>query len=93
MFLSAVISLEPATIAAWVAIGLVSGWFAGKVLEEPTYGIGGDLILGVIGAIVAALLYGFFKHDSGFWGSVILAGIGAWVSIVGGRTIIARFSE
>ena len=45
MFFADVV-LQPNGIGAWLAVGLIVGWLAGKVLSEPTYGIAGDLWLG-----------------------------------------------
>ena len=84
------IMLDPATIAAWLVAGLASGWFAGKVTEEPSYGAMGDFILGVIGGLLGGLLFGFFKADAGFWGAGAAAIVGAWICIFSGRMIVAR---
>jgi uncharacterized membrane protein YeaQ/YmgE (transglycosylase-associated protein family) len=92
MILFANIALDPATIAAWLALGLASGWLGSKLMEEPSYGTMGDLILGVIGALAGGLIYAFFRVDAGFWGSVVVALIGACTLIGGTRAIVASRS-
>lgn len=87
------ISSDPATIAAWLCAGLAFGWLAGKFTQEPSYGIMGDLILGLIGGLLGGLVYGFFKDDAGFFGGVLVALAGACALVVSGRTVIAMRSE
>ena len=42
---------HPGSIAVWIFAGLVIGWLAAKAMENPSYGIIGDLLLGSIGAV------------------------------------------
>ena len=87
------IVLDPAAIAAWLVGGLASGWLAGKMMAEPSYGSVGDLVLGAIGGLVGGLLFGFFKDGAGFWGALALALAGAWICIISGRTFVAWRSQ
>ena len=66
MFFADVV-LQPNGIAAWLAVGLIVGWLAGKVPSEPTYGIAGDLLLASVGAVVGAVLFGFFVKGDPAW--------------------------
>lgn len=46
------------------------------------YGVLGDIIVGLIGAVVGGFLMGFFVHgDAGFWGSIVVAFIGACLMV------------
>jgi uncharacterized membrane protein YeaQ/YmgE (transglycosylase-associated protein family) len=47
------------TILAWIVLGLVAGWLAGTLMRGGGYGIVGDIVLGVLGAIVGGWLTGF----------------------------------
>jgi uncharacterized membrane protein YeaQ/YmgE (transglycosylase-associated protein family) len=87
MTILAALELQPATIAVWLAVGLVCGWLAGKVMEEASYGILGDLGLGVVGALVGAGLLTFF--GGAFWISILAAFLGAGILIGAGRAIVA----
>jgi uncharacterized membrane protein YeaQ/YmgE (transglycosylase-associated protein family) len=40
------------TILAWIVLGLVAGWLAGLLMRGGGYGVIGDIILGILGAIV-----------------------------------------
>ena len=91
MTVLATIVLEPSSIAAWLALGLVSGWLAGKVMETASYGVVGDLFVGSIGALAGGFGFSFFTEgEPGLLGSSLVALIGACIFIVAARAIAAR---
>ena len=83
------------SILAWIVVGLVAGWLAGQVMKGSGYGLIGDIVVGVVGAILGGFLAGvIFGGDflSGinlqtllvaFLGAVIL--IGGLRALSGGR--------
>jgi uncharacterized membrane protein YeaQ/YmgE (transglycosylase-associated protein family) len=76
------IVLSPGGIIAWLVVGLVAGWLAGKVMRGRGYGIVVDLIVGLIGGVVGGFLFGLLvSGDVGFWGSIVVAFIGACILI------------
>ena len=38
-------------------VGLVAGWLAGKIVRGTGFGIIGDILIGIAGALVASLLF------------------------------------
>jgi uncharacterized membrane protein YeaQ/YmgE (transglycosylase-associated protein family) len=44
------------SIIAWIILGLVAGWLAGQFMRGGGYGLIGDIVLGIIGAIVGGFL-------------------------------------
>jgi uncharacterized membrane protein YeaQ/YmgE (transglycosylase-associated protein family) len=38
-------------------VGLVAGWLAGKIVHGTGFGIIGDILVGIAGALVASLLF------------------------------------
>jgi uncharacterized membrane protein YeaQ/YmgE (transglycosylase-associated protein family) len=38
-------------------VGIVAGWLAGKVVRGSGFGLIGDLLIGVIGAFIASLIF------------------------------------
>ncbi len=75
--------LEPGGIIAWVIVGLVAGYLAGKVMKGSGYGLVGDLIVGLIGAFVGGLLFGSLVNaEYALIGSIVVAFIGACLLIV-----------
>ena len=72
--------LSPGGIIAWIIVGLIAGWAASTVSRGHGYGIFGDIVVGLIGALIGGFLAGFFIHGSvGLVGSIIIAFIGAVV--------------
>lgn len=43
-------------LLAWIIVGLIAGWLAGLVMKGGGYGVIGDIILGIIGAVVGGFL-------------------------------------
>jgi len=82
MRLLAELVLSPGGIFSWIAVGLIAGWLAGMVMSGGGYGIVRDLALGLVGALIGGFVSGFFiQGDAGFWGSIVVALIGACVVI------------
>lgn len=68
----------------WFAlIGLCAGWLAGQIMKGGGFGPIGDLIVGVIGAILGGWLFGVLGifPAGGLLGSLIVATVGAIVLI------------
>jgi len=85
--------LQPLNVTVWIIIGLIMGAAAAKMMENPSYGVIGDLLLGAIGAFIGGAVVGFFVEGTPvFWVAGLAALIGALVVIVGGRVAVARLS-
>jgi uncharacterized membrane protein YeaQ/YmgE (transglycosylase-associated protein family) len=62
----------------YIVIGLIAGWLAGRILKERSMGLLGNLVIGVIGAVLGAYIFEFFGISSGgLIGTLISAVIGA----------------
>lgn len=84
MVIFADLALDPGGVVAWLAVGLIAGWFAGQVMKGSGYGLVGDLVVGLLGAFIGGFLFGSVKGGyalgtTNFWGSVLVAFIGAIV--------------
>ena len=73
----------------FLLIGLAAGWLAGQVMKGGGYGVIGDIIVGVIGALLGGFLFSRLgvSAGSGLIGSLIVATIGAIVLLFGVRLI------
>jgi uncharacterized membrane protein YeaQ/YmgE (transglycosylase-associated protein family) len=40
------------SILGWIVLGLIAGWLAGVLVKGSGYGVIGDIVLGIIGAVV-----------------------------------------
>ncbi|WP_423223367.1 GlsB/YeaQ/YmgE family stress response membrane protein [Candidatus Amarolinea aalborgensis] len=43
-------------ILAWIVVGLIAGWLASRVMKGRGSGLVGDLVLGVVGALLGGLI-------------------------------------
>ena len=82
------------SIIAWIVLGLIAGWLAGMVMRGSGYGIIGDIVLGVLGAIVGGWITGVILGADLVNGfnviSVIVAVFGASVLIAISRLFTGR---
>jgi uncharacterized membrane protein YeaQ/YmgE (transglycosylase-associated protein family) len=72
----------------FLIIGLIAGWLAGKIMKGSGYGIIGDLVLGIIGAMIGGHLFAWFGIVSyGLIGDIIVATVGAVLLVMVVRLI------
>ena len=65
----------------FLIIGAIAGWLAGLIMKGGGFGILGNVIVGVIGAVLGGFLFGLVGLSSGggFVGSLVTALVGAVV--------------
>jgi uncharacterized membrane protein YeaQ/YmgE (transglycosylase-associated protein family) len=76
------LNLQPGSWLLWILVGLIAGAIAARVVAGRGFGCVADIVVGVAGAIIGGYLLGFFFNVNttvGFWGSVVVAFIGAAV--------------
>jgi len=62
----------------FLLIGLAAGWLAGKLMEGQSFGLLGNLVVGVIGAILGGFVFRLIGlAATGLLGSLICATAGA----------------
>jgi uncharacterized membrane protein YeaQ/YmgE (transglycosylase-associated protein family) len=69
-----------ASLLGILIVGAIAGWLAGIIMKGSGYGIGINIVIGIVGAIIGGVLFailGFSAH--GFIGSTIVATIGSVV--------------
>lgn len=44
------------TIIGWIILGLVAGWIAGLIMKGGGYGIVGNIVVGIVGALLGGWL-------------------------------------
>jgi len=84
------------SILAWIVVGIIAGWLAKMMIPgEGPMGVLGDLVIGVVGAIVGGWLFGYFGHPgvTGLnFGSILVAFVGAVVVLWLMRLVTGRRS-
>lgn len=82
-------------ILAWIVVGLIAGLLAGLVMRGGSYGLLGNIIVGIVGALVggflASLLFGVADPLSGIdLSTILIAFLGAIVAIAIIRALPGR---
>lgn len=72
------------TLLLWIIVGGIAGWLAGFVVKSPSFGLVGDIIVGIVGAFIGGfllslLLPGTFGISGFNLGSIVVAFIGSVV--------------
>ncbi|MGI9148805.1 MAG: GlsB/YeaQ/YmgE family stress response membrane protein [Chloroflexota bacterium] len=82
------------SILAWIVLGLIAGLIAGMLMKGGGYGIVGDIVLGILGAIVGGWLTGLLLGRDMMTGfnieSLVVAVLGAIVLIGISRLFTGR---
>lgn len=65
-------------------VGLVAGWLAGKIVRGSGFGIIGDILIGIAGALVASLLFPKLgiSLGTGLVSEIIYSAIGAILLLI-----------
>lgn len=62
----------------FLAIGAVAGWLAGKLTKGRGFGLPGNILVGIVGAVVGGYVFGFLGISAGgLIGAVVTATVGA----------------
>src|SRR5467141_5259172 len=75
-------TLDPGSWISWIIVGLIAGAIAARVVAGRGFGCLADIVVGVAGALIGGFLLGAIFHVTGtvgFWGSIVVAFIGAAV--------------
>ncbi|MBI5263476.1 MAG: GlsB/YeaQ/YmgE family stress response membrane protein [Bradyrhizobium sp.] len=65
-------------------VGLVAGWLAGKIVHGTGFGIVGDIVIGILGALIASFLFPRLgiRLGTGLVSEIIYSAIGAVILLV-----------
>ncbi|BBO16138.1 transglycosylase [Candidatus Brocadia pituitae] len=66
----------------WIISGIIAGWITGLVVRGRGFGIKGDLIVGLLGGLVAGALLSFIGHFTfRILGNVVTAVVGGVILV------------
>ena len=71
----------------FILIGLVAGWLAGKLVKGGGFGVLGNIIVGVLGALLGGFLFGSLNAGGGLLGSILVATAGAVILLLLARVV------
>jgi len=75
-------------VIGWLIIGLLAGWLSGEVVRGKGFGCLGNILLGLIGAVVGGWLFEQLHISAfGFIGSLAAATVGAVAIVALARTL------
>jgi uncharacterized membrane protein YeaQ/YmgE (transglycosylase-associated protein family) len=79
-------------VITWLVVGILAGWLAGVVMKGKGFGLFGNIVIGVIGALVggwlAGTLFNIQNAISGFnLSTILIAFLGAVVVLYIARLI------
>ena len=101
MLQSAIVALESSNVLVffhrghsflgWILIGLIAGWLTGKIMRGAGYGCLGDVILGMVGAVIGGWIFGKLGlFGGGFLYSLAAATVGAVLLVAIARLFSGR---
>ena len=72
--------MDVTSLVIFLAIGAVAGWLAGLIMKGGGLGLIGNMVIGVVGAVIGGFLFSALGLSaSGLIGSIITATVGAVV--------------
>ncbi|WP_343315117.1 GlsB/YeaQ/YmgE family stress response membrane protein [Brucella sp. BE17] len=76
--------MEVGSLIAFLFVGLIAGWLAGKIVQGGGFGLFGNIIVGVIGAFFAGWLLPRlgFSVGGGLIQDIVNAFIGAAILLI-----------
>ena len=77
-------------ILGFIIIGIIAGWVAGVIMKGRGFGMAGDLVVGVVGAVIGGFMFRLVGISAyGAFGTLAMATIGA-VIFLGFAGIVKR---
>lgn len=79
-------------ILAWIIVGIIAGWAAGLVMKGKGFGLLGNIVVGIIGALIGGWLAGaIFRITDAISGinvtTIVVAFLGAIVVLAVARLL------
>jgi uncharacterized membrane protein YeaQ/YmgE (transglycosylase-associated protein family) len=75
-------------IVAFLLIGLIAGWLAGKIVDGHGLGAVPDMAVGIVGSVIGGMLSSrIIGEEYGFWGAILISTLGAIILLILARLI------
>ena len=69
--------MDPIGLIIMLAVGAIAGWLAGQIMKGGSFGLIGNMIVGIVGAVIAGFLLPGVIPVPGVLGAIVSATIGA----------------
>lgn len=69
--------MDPISLIVLLVIGAIAGWLAGQVMKGKGFGMVGNIVVGVVGSVIAGWLLAGYMPIPGMMGQIITAAIGS----------------
>lgn len=83
--------LAPGNLVLWAIAALLAGWLAGQLVHGRGFGCLGDILLGLVGAVVGLVIVSLLPlhltGTLGFLGTLVVAFVGALILAAIGRLL------
>ncbi|MFO7606215.1 MAG: GlsB/YeaQ/YmgE family stress response membrane protein [Desulfurivibrionaceae bacterium] len=80
--------METENLLIFLAIGAVAGWLAGLITKGQGFGIIGNMVVGIIGAVLGGFLFSWLGITAGgLIGALVMATVGAVVLLFAIRIV------
>jgi uncharacterized membrane protein YeaQ/YmgE (transglycosylase-associated protein family) len=90
----AAITGETLGIVCWLLVGGIAGYLSGIVMKGGGFGMIGDIVIGLVGAVIGGFLFGLLNVEAyGFIGSILVALVGACILLAAVRYFAAGRSR
>lgn len=72
--------MEVESLLAFLVVGAIAGWLAGKWMKGGGFGLFGNIVVGVIGAIIGGFVFDLVGITAGgILGAIVISTIGAGI--------------
>ena len=86
--------LQPGNLIAWLLVGLIAGAFASLVVRGRGFGCIGDIVVGLIGSLIGAVLASALEWGPlHFCGSIFVSFLGAVILVAILEFLTGSFSK
>lgn len=75
--------LAPMSFLGWLIIGALAGWLAGRIVEGYGFGLVGNIVIGILGALIGGFILprlGIFPESTS--ANFVAATLGAVILLV-----------
>lgn len=76
--------MEIESILAFLVVGAIAGWLAGKLIKGGGFGLLTNIVIGVLGAFIGMFVFNAVGIQAGgLIGSIVIATVGAGILLFG----------